>query len=46
MKRDEVVFQWIEKERQRQLKGIDKEAVLAHCREQAAGLWQRINEGR
>lgn len=30
----------------RQLKGIDKEAVLAHCREQAAGLWQRINEGR
>lgn len=30
----------------RELVDIDKEAVLAHCREEAADLWQRINAGR
>jgi len=27
----------------RELIGVDKQAVLAHCREAAAGLWRRIN---
>ncbi len=30
----------------RELIGIDKEAVLAHCRERASDLWKRINAGR
>lgn len=30
----------------RQLVDIDKRAVLAHCREQARDLWNRINYGR
>ena len=30
----------------RTLVDIDKEAVLAHCREEAADLWKRINAGR
>ena len=29
--------------RERELIGVDKQAVLAHCREAARGLWQRIN---
>ncbi|NLV57468.1 MAG: putative aminohydrolase SsnA [Clostridiales bacterium] len=34
------------KMKDRQLIGIDKEQVLAHCREQAQSLWNRINQGR
>ncbi len=34
------------KMRHRELIGIDKEAVLAHCRERASDLWNRINKGR
>ena len=30
----------------RELVDIDKEAVLTHCREEAADLWRRINAGR
>ena len=32
--------------RDRELIGIDKAAVMAHCREQAQDLWARINAGR
>ncbi len=32
--------------RDRELIGIDKEQVLAHCRERAADLGKRINQGR
>jgi cytosine/adenosine deaminase-related metal-dependent hydrolase len=34
------------KMKDRQLVGIDAEEVLAHCREQSADLWNRINAGR
>ncbi|MEA5013670.1 MAG: putative aminohydrolase SsnA [Candidatus Limiplasma sp.] len=34
------------KMKDRQLIGVDKERVLAHCREKAQGLWNRINQGR
>ena len=30
----------------RELIGIDEQAVLAHAREQAAGMWKRINAGK
>ncbi len=30
----------------RELQGVDKQAVLAKCREQAQDLWNRINAGR
>ena len=30
----------------RELIGVDKPAVMAHCREQAQDMWNRINEGR
>ncbi len=30
----------------RELTGVDKEQVMAHCRERAAALGQRINQGR
>ncbi len=34
------------KMKDRELVGVDKEAVMAHCRERAQGVWHRINEGR
>ncbi len=34
------------KMKDRQLVGVDKEQVMAHCREQAQSLWNSINQGR
>ena len=41
-----TVINGVVKMKDRELIGIDKEAVLAHCREQSADLWNRINAGR
>lgn len=41
-----TVINGVVKMKDRELIGIDKAAVLAHCREQSADLWKRINAGR
>ena len=41
-----TIINGVVKMKDRELIGIDKEAVLAHCREQSADLWNRINAGR
>ena len=41
-----TIINGVVKMENRELVGIDKAAVLAHCREEAADLWKRINEGR
>lgn len=41
-----TIINGVVKMKDRELIGIDKDAVLAHCREQSADLWNRINAGR
>lgn len=41
-----TIINGVVKMENRELVGVDKAAVLAHCREEAADLWKRINEGR
>lgn len=41
-----TIINGIVKMERRNLVSIDKQAVLAHCREEATDLWTRINAGR